>query len=235
MPVELAEIAAGLPVAASLAMATGFSTLRDGRRRASQNEALHELRRPLQVLTLSLPEDSSVGESLQMAAAAVDRLDREINGGEEERPQARVRLRPIVEAAVERWRWRAGRDGRRLTIRWGAADVYLLGDELGLVQAVDNLINNAIEHGGSEVLVEAREQSDLLRLSVRDRGAGMAVPPARRSSHSLGARLGGRARHGHGLRIVQRVAARHGGSFQLLRSANGTEARLELPLAGGGQ
>ena len=233
MPVEIAEIAAGLPVAASFAMATGFSALRDGRRRTSQNEALHELRRPLQVLTLALPEDSTAGGSLRLAAAAVDRLDREINGGEEERLEARVRLRPIVEAAVERWRRRAGREGRRLTLRWGAADVYLLGDELGLVQAVDNLINNALEHGCPEVRVEVRERSGLLRLSVRDRGGPAAAAAGRRSS--LGSRLGGRARHGHGLRIVRRVAARHGGSFQLLRSANETEARLELPLAGGGR
>jgi signal transduction histidine kinase len=231
MPVEIAEIAAGLPVAASFAMATGVSALRDGRRRASQNEALHELRRPLQALTLALPDDSSAGGSLRMAAAAADRLDREINGGGEERLEARVRVRPIVEAAVERWRLRAGRDGRRMTLRWVAADVYLVGDELGLVQAVDNLLNNALEHGGSEVRVEVRERSDLLRLSVRDRGG--AVVASRRSS--LGSRLGGRARHGHGLRIVRRVAARHGGSFHLIRSANETEARLELPLAGGGR
>lgn len=233
MPVEIAEIAAGLPVAVSFAMATGVSALRDGRRRASQNEALHELRRPLQILTLALPEDSSAGGSLRMAAAAADRLDREINGGGEARLEARVRLRPIVEAAVERWRWRAGRDGCRLTLRWAAADVYLLGDELGLVQAVDNLINNALEHGGSEVRVEVRERADLLRLSVRDRGGSAALAAARRGS--FGSRLGGRARHGHGLRIVRRVAARHGGSFQLLHSADETEARLELPLAGGGR
>jgi len=231
MAVEIAEIAAGLPVAASFAMATGVSALRDGRRRASQNEALHELRRPLQALTLALPEDSSAGGSLRMAAAAADRLEREINGSGEDGIDTRVRLRPIVEAAVERWRPRAGREGRRLTLRWGAADVYLFGDELSLVQAVDNLINNALEHGASEVSVEVRGRPDLVRLSVRDRGGPAAA--GRRST--LASRLGGRARHGHGLRIVRRVAARHGGSFQLLRAADSTEARLELPLAGGGR
>lgn len=233
MPVELAEIAAGLPVAASFAMATGFSALRGGRRRASQNEALHELRRPLQVLALTLPEDSSAGGSARMAAAAVDRLDREINGGGEERLEERVRLRPIVEAAVERWGSRAARDGRRLTLSWGAGDVYLRGDELGLLQAVDNLINNALEHGGPEVRVEVRERAGILRLAVCDRGRSAAPVPAHQSTRSLGTRLGGRARHGHGLRIVRRVAVRHGGSFQMLRSSNATEARLELPLAGG--
>jgi signal transduction histidine kinase len=232
MPVEMAEIAAGLPMAASFAMATGISVFRDGRRRASQNEALHELRRPLQALTLALPEDSSMGGSVRIAAAAVDRLDREINGGEEEQEQARVRLRPIVAAAVERWRWRAGRDGRRLSMSWGAADVHLLGEELGLVQALDNLLSNALQHGGSEVLVEAKERSGHLRLSVWDRGADALVAPNPRRSIALGTRLGGRARHGHGLRIVRRVAVRHGGSFQLLRTAIGTEARLEFPLTG---
>ncbi|HKF83065.1 MAG TPA: ATP-binding protein [Solirubrobacterales bacterium] len=231
MPVEIAEIAAGLPVAASFAMATGVSVLRDGRRRASQNQALHELRRPLQALTLALPEDCSAGGSLRMAAAAADRLDREINGGGEKLREVRVRLRPIVESALERWRPRAGREGRRLTLRWRAADVYLLGDELGLVQAVDNLINNALEHGGSEVRVEVRGRPDLVRLSVRDRGG----PAAAARQGTLGSRLSGRARHGHGLRIVRRVAARHGGSFRLLRSPGETEARLELPLAEGGR
>lgn len=235
MSVEMAEIAAGLPVAASFAMATGFSALRDGRRRASQNEALHELRRPLQALTLALPEDSSAGGSLRLATAAVDRLDQEINGGDEGRLQARLRLRPIVEAAVERWRRRAGHDGRRLTVIWGAADVYLLGEELGLTQAVDNLLSNAFDHGGPDVCVEVRERAGALRLSVRDRGGHRAIAHAGRRAFPLGTRLGGRARHGHGLRIVRRVAARHGGSFELLRSANGTEARLELPLTEGGR
>jgi len=44
-------------------------------------------------------------------------------------------------------------------------------------------------------------------------------------------RLSGRARHGHGLRLVRRTAARHGGSFALHLGEQGTSAVLELPLA----
>ena len=57
MTMELAEIAAGLPLAASFALAGGINTLREGRRRAALNEAMHELRRPLQALSLALLTD----------------------------------------------------------------------------------------------------------------------------------------------------------------------------------
>ena len=45
------------------------------------------------------------------------------------------------------------------------------------------------------------------------------------------ARLSGRRRHGHGLPVVRRVAAAHGGRFVLRRSEQGSLAVLELPLA----
>ena len=75
MAVELGEIAAGLPFAASIAMTTGIGALREGRRRTSLNEAIHELRRPLQALALALPDDSGAvpgsGSALRMAAGAL--------------------------------------------------------------------------------------------------------------------------------------------------------------------
>src|SRR3954469_19252717 len=84
MAVELAEVAAGLPVAASFALAGGITSLREGRRRTLLNEALHELRRPLQILSLALPDSSPraahVESSLELATVALERLDREING-----------------------------------------------------------------------------------------------------------------------------------------------------------
>ena len=73
MAMELAELAAGLPVAASFAAARGISSFREGRRRTSLNEAMHELRRPLQILSLALParagEDAAVDSSLRLATA----------------------------------------------------------------------------------------------------------------------------------------------------------------------
>jgi len=233
MHVEPAEIAAGLPMVASLAMTTGINAFRAGRKRSSLNEAIHELRRPLQALALSLPTDSHRAEAmesaLEMAAAAVDRLEHEVNGGVVEFAEERVAIKPMVEAAIERWRGRAAAEGRSLRLCWSADETELRGHEVELAQAVDNMISNAFEHGAGEIAIDVRREGDFVRVEVRD-GGGVEGAPRR---FRLGPDRGSRRRHGHGLRIVRRVAARHDGSFRLRRSASGTGARLVLPLQDG--
>jgi signal transduction histidine kinase len=234
---ELSELAGGLPIAASFAMATGITALREGRRRSSLNEAMHELRRPLQGLALSLPgeepENGSAEACLRMAVAAVERLDREINGGTLEAPIAPVSPRPTVEAAIARWRRPAEVLGRSLSLEWRVRDPILQTRPAELAQALDNLISNALLHGSGAVVVEMGERGERLHFMVRDGGC---ADEGRRCRRWLRATwTGGRDRHGHGLRIVRRVAARCGGSFRLRRSPGGTEARLELPLAGAGR
>jgi signal transduction histidine kinase len=237
VPVQLLELATELPVAVSFAMAGGITAFREGRRRASLNEAMHELRRPLQVLALSLSGDPKSTEalhsSLQVTAAAVDRLDREINGKSVPATAGPTAARPVVEAALARWQTRASLTADSLTLRWSAGEVVVAGGEVELNQAVDNLISNGLVHGGGQVSIEGRRNGDLFCLVVRN-----SAPLERRSRRRHGevwARLSGRSRHGHGLRVVRRVAADCGGSFRLRRSGGRYEARLQLPLAEGGR
>ena len=232
MVLELSTLAAGLPMAASFAMAGGFVALREGRRRSSLNAAVHELRRPLQALSLWLSSDAPAGasceSSLQMAVAAVDRLDLEINGGIGQIDPQPLLVRPLVETAVERWRPAVAVARRSLRFSWEGSEGELDGDAVSLAQAVDNLISNSLRHGGGAIVVEAAVERRRLHLVVRDGGVGKAGNwdlPRRR------ARRGSRSRHGHGLAIVRRAAARHGGSFCLRSSSSGTEARLDLPLS----
>ncbi len=236
---ELADIAVGWPLAASMAVALTAQGLRAGRRRSALNEALHELRRPLQAMALATSErqgapSPAVESSVQLVAAALERLDREINGGAVSAMRAGVRFQPLAVAAVGRWRRRAALTGGSLELRWGAGAAVVEGERTGLAQALDNLILNAIEHGGPSIVVEARRRGNRLRLSVADSGR-----PSRRSSgHTSAAKkiswLTGRRRHGHGLSVVRRVAATHDGRFVLRRSDQGTLAVLELPLAAEG-
>jgi signal transduction histidine kinase len=226
------------PLAASMAIVL-TAQLRAGRRRGAMNEALHELRRPLQAIALSGSGGGSgvapgIESSIELAAVALERLDREINGGPIAAVRAVVRPHSLLQAAVGRWKARAVLSGSTLELRWRAGDAVVSGDRSGLSQALDNLIVNAIEHGGPSIVVEGRRRGDRLRVSVAD--SGLASRPRERhdSPAAVIARLSGRNRHGHGLPVVRQVAADHGGRFVLRRSEQGSLAVLELPLAADG-
>jgi signal transduction histidine kinase len=234
---ELAEIVTGWPLAATLAVAITAGGVRAGRRRAALNQALHELRRPLQAICLA-PARAAVGgegvaTSLQMARAALERLDREINGGTGTRGPEPILVRPLLASAVGRWRARASLGGGALELRWGAGEALVIGDRTGLAQAFDNLIVNAIEHGGPSIEVEGRLRGERLRISVADSGRDSRPPSRRGTPAEVLARLAGRNRHGHGLSVVRGIAASHDGRFALRHSEHGSLAVLELPLAVG--
>lgn len=235
------------------------AAVRDGRRRVVLNERLHELRRPLQALALMTPEAigaaGAPGGPIEMAAVALVRLEREINGeGEEERAawaaiggggeaRATIAVRPLVEAARRRWRAQAGMAGASIAVRWDAEEAAIDGCRLDLSAALDNLISNALEHGGPRIELGADLVGHRLCLAVVDSGGGAGrrareretsvrgrESRRRRESKAPFGRLSGRARHGHGLRLVRRIAREHGGIFDLHRGEHGTSAVLELPL-----
>ncbi|MBS1891009.1 MAG: hypothetical protein JST59_06940 [Actinobacteria bacterium] len=228
--------------------ATFAAALRDGRRRRTVlNERLHELRRPLQALALMAPPGSRPpGEDgpVEMAAAALAALEREINREREAASSAVVALRPLLEAARRRWRAQAAMCGVGLTLRWDADEAAVEGSRLELAAALDNLIANALEHGGAQIELAAERVGDRICLAVVDSGNGAGRRARQREAVLKGrdgrrrrdargpfGRLSGKARHGHGLRLVRRTAARHGGTFALHEGECGTSAVLELPLA----
>jgi signal transduction histidine kinase len=231
--IGLVEIVTGWPLAASMAAAVTAQGLRAGRRRAVLNEALHELRRPLQALALAggpAGEPAVVESSVELASAALERLDREVNGGVPVACREEVRVRPLAEAAVRRWQARARLGGGSLRLGWWAGEAIVAGERAALAQALDNLIVNALEHGGPAVTVEARRQGDRLRIVVADSGRAARPVSRRETPADTIARRSGHRRHGHGLAVVGRVASSHGGRFALRGTEFGSLATLELPL-----
>jgi len=235
--IEMAEIVAGWPVVASTAATAAAQWLREGRRRSALNRAVHELRRPLQAVAFAAGPQLAApdGEDpIELAAAALERLDCEINGGSPETPWGSIDAHQLVRAAVGRWQARARLADGSLELRWNAERATVRGDAAALAQALDNLIVNAIEHGGPTIVVAVRRREGRLRIAVVDSGRAWR-PRARRGPAEVLTRLGGRDRHGHGLAVVQKIAAAHGGRFALRRSAQGTLAVIELPLADDGE
>lgn len=201
------------------------------------NRALHELRRPLQALALlEAPggEESSRMPAaarrglVELAASALAEVDRAVNGGEPVRERRRVCCRELVLASIERWRAAAEPAGG-IRVYWDAGPAHVLGDPVDMAQALDNLIANALEHGGPPLVVTGAEVAGRLRITVAN---GRADARARAGTPAPGASIGeGDPRRGHGVAVVSAVAAAHRGRFALCRTGSGCVAALELPLA----
>jgi signal transduction histidine kinase len=219
---ELSEIAgATLPVAMTVAVVAVRDRVRGGRRRRALNERLHELRRPLQAMVLAAKPTPGPGpDPLELALAAVRDLDREVNG---ERPELRrrpVEARMLAIAAAERWRARVAAAGRRIAVRWRCADELADVDPVRVAQALDNLIANALEHGGGEITIVGARRGPRIELAVRDGGTR---PPRRLRERP-------EPRRGHGLRLTRSLARGNGGRLRMRTAGHGTVATLELPL-----
>lgn len=234
----LVQIVAGWPIVLSMAAAVAAQSLRAGRRRSALNEALHELRRPLQAVALAVgPQLGGTADSdepIELAAAALERLDREINGGPLAPTLGPVDIAALARSAVARWQARVQVAEGSLELRWNAGEVFVSGDRGALAQALDNLIVNAIEHGGPTIVVAGRRLEGRLRIAVVDSGRATRPRSRRNGPAQMIARLSGRHHRGHGLGVVRRVAADHCGRFALRHSERGSRAVLELPLAEAG-
>jgi signal transduction histidine kinase len=189
------------------------------------NQALHELRRPLQALVLlegdagaAPPPVASRRGLLELATGALRDLDGALNGGEPARPPQRFSSREVVLGCLERWRPIVARRGG-LRVYWDAGAAAIDGDPGRLTQAIDNLIANAVEHGGPPIVVTGARVVGRLRITI-----------ANAVRHERTERPGD-PRRGHGTQIVSDVAYSHGGRFALCQTASGCVAALELPLA----
>jgi signal transduction histidine kinase len=173
---EISQAFAGWSLAIAMPALAAAIVLRSGRRRVAINEALHELRRPLQALALAGPAGRGahgpVASSVRLAAAALDRLERAVNGGTEAAVREPVRVESVLRSAVGRWKARAVLGGGSLELRWRAGEVVVEGDRTGLDQAVDNLIVNAIEHGGPTSRGAAAAPASASRSSTRGEAPG---------------------------------------------------------------
>lgn len=196
-------------------------------RRRALNRALHELRRPLQALVLmeersgqpaASPPAASRRGLLEVAASALQDLDAAVNGDRGSRPSHRFSCREVVLAALERWRPLAARTGG-IRVYWDAGPAPVEGDAVQMAQALDNLIANALEHGGPPVVVTGARVAGRIRVTIAN-GASQPAPGRERDP-----------RRGHGTQVVSRVASEHRGRFALCQTGSGCVAALELPLA----
>ncbi|WSG98191.1 HAMP domain-containing sensor histidine kinase (plasmid) [Rhizobium johnstonii] len=182
--------------------------------------AAHELRTPVAILRMKI--DASTDQGLRSLLPDVSRLatlseqlldvHRLNNGPTTGQIDLGVLARRVA-ADLAPVLIATGRTIEVLVIRPG----LIRGDAGSIERALTNLIQNAANHGGNEVIVRVDEAS----LEVRDNGSG--IPRAERNRvlepfyrmrpHSTGVGLG--------LNLVKQVADHHGGRITIADSPGG--------------
>jgi signal transduction histidine kinase len=225
----------------ALAVAAG-AELRRSRRLETVARAAHELRGPITAARLGVGLGvrrnglaaqplRAVELELERAALALEDFASAAGGRPAQLRFQDVDLGALLADCAEAWRPAADARGGGIDVSTpgpgGAAVVH--GDRLRLAQALDNLLANAIEHGGGAVEVCMRVDVGSVRVEVTDGGPGLPAPVAELSRRARR----GRGSRGRGLTIAAAVAHEHGGRLASAPSDRGARLLLELPLSGG--
>jgi two-component system osmolarity sensor histidine kinase EnvZ len=196
----------------------------------------HDLRTPLGHLRLDLELAADRLEPEMQREMATDVEDIgtileqfiDFAGTEADEPLSLVDLSELAAASAERVERAAG------SVRLELKPVPQLElRPIAMQRLIVNLLNNAVRHGGGDVTLACGAHGSEVRLSVLDRGPGIAPEALKRVKEPFRRADDGRtgaAGAGLGLAIVDRIARLHGGRLELLaRDGGGLEARVTLP------
>jgi signal transduction histidine kinase len=191
-------------------------------------DAAHELRGPLTAISLGLEAVRRQPAARRRAEALMVELCRMQVAAEDVAAAARGRraqgntqalpLKHLVERSGQAWQAAAARRGARVTFDWRTApDASVQADQRRLAQAFGNLLANAVEHGGREIVVRGLPSREGIRIEVEDSGS-----PRRRGRP--------RRERGRGLAIASRAVEEAGGRLAAFESPRGGRvAVVELP------
>ncbi len=137
-----------------------------------------------------------------------------------------ARIDDLVRGAVSTFELRLAAEGKRIEVAVEPNLPPLTVDGMRLVEALGNLIDNAIRFSPPEgtVTVTARREGDTVRIEVADQGPG--VPEAEREAvwerfYSKAPTNGSPAGMGLGLAIVKEIVGAHGGQVLVEEAENG--------------
>jgi two-component system OmpR family sensor kinase len=191
-------------------------------------DASHELRTPLALLRTELEvalrrprTHDELEAALRSAAEETERLSRlaedllliaRSDQGTLPVRREEVSAGELLSRAAERFAGRAGEEGRSITVA-PADGLALDADPARLEQALANLVDNALTHGGGTISLFARSRDGLVELHVADEGSGFPPGFAARAFDRFSRADEARSRGGTGLglSIVELIAKAHGG------------------------
>lgn len=192
----------------------------------------HELRNPLSpivnaaaMLQARQGDDPIVAHAarlidrnaVQMVRLIDDLLDvARIERGTFELQRAPVDPRQVIDAAIEHCRPAIDEKGQHLSVKVPPVPLTVPADGMRLVQAVTNLLGNAVSYtpsGGHLEVSAALDGADLV-LTIRDDGQGIA-PERLETIFTMFERGGASTGLGIGLALVKQIATMHGGTLHV--------------------
>lgn len=230
----------GMPEADAIAEALDQTADRLGRAVARGTafaaDASHQLRTPLTALRLHLEAARATGAdpaAVDAALAEADRLEATITELVElthlDAEVREVDLSQLVGQRAGAWAARAEQLGRSVEVA-APAGVRCTVRPTAVAQALEVLVDNALEHGRGRVEVRVvppvpDAAEDAVRIRVTDEGDGMPDAALRDRSDR-----GGRPVHGgRGLPLARDLVESEGGRLVLGTDGGGTSATIVLP------
>jgi two-component system OmpR family sensor kinase len=145
-----------------------------------------------------------------------------------------IALTELVQEIVGEARFEAGEGAARIVLT-ESDSVLVDGDPDLLWRAIENVVRNAVKHGGGEIQIDLTARGGIAVLSVLDHGPGVAddalsaiFDPFFRANASDNNIDG----HGLGLAIAARVVRAHGGTIAAANAQpTGLRVTITLPLA----
>ncbi|MFN3928702.1 MAG: GAF domain-containing protein, partial [Thermoflexus sp.] len=147
-------------------------------------------------------------------------------------------LKRLLEEILRRWQVRMDPARYALEARLPSEEVWMLGDPQSLIQAIGEVMDNAMKFspGGGKIEIALTKQEGQAMLQIRDEGIGIPEEHLGRIGEPFYQVEGGTTRRfqgmGIGLAVTRAVVEAHGGKLLVRpRSPRGTEVTLILPLA----
>lgn len=211
------------------------------------SDAAHQLRNPasaLLVLAETLPEVRDPAERAAREQELIDAARSSARLSEQLLSLERLRyddgadlagfdVNSVVETACRAFAPKALSRDLDFVLDPAAEALWVTGNAVLLGEAVTNLLENALCHGGrdmSSITVRTGTRDGVVFIQVADDGIGIPRDQATTVFRRFSQLRNGNGT-GLGLAIVEQVMRRHSGSVVLEETAIGTSMRLDLPRA----